>query len=63
MLIKNSFDVASLESGPLEKLFDEVTSFVEDITIEVFVKERGHRSREEHPATTIGLAHQRVLFY
>ena len=43
MLIKNSFDIASLESGPLEKLFDEVTSFVEDITIEVFVKERGHR--------------------
>ncbi|MGZ3591299.1 MAG: hypothetical protein ACXU99_11650 [Thermodesulfobacteriota bacterium] len=35
-----------------------MTSYVQNITIEMVVNGRGHRSQEEHPATTIGLPYR-----
>ncbi len=52
------FDIASLESEDLMKLFHETTSYMQDIRIEMIANGRGHWDREEHPATTIGLAIQ-----
>jgi hypothetical protein len=58
MSFKNSFDIASLESEALQRLFHEMTSYVQNVTIEMVANGRGHWSREEHPATTIGLTYQ-----
>jgi hypothetical protein len=51
----NSFDIASLESEAVMKLFNETTSHKQNIRIEVVASGRGHQGKEEHPATTIGL--------
>ena len=58
MSFKNSFDIACLESEALQRLFRELTSYVQNIRIEMVANGRGHWSREEHPATTIGLTYQ-----
>jgi len=58
MSFKNSFDIACLESEALQRLFHEMTSYVQNIRIEMVANGRGHWSREEHPATTIGLTYQ-----
>ncbi len=58
MSFKNSFDIACLESEALQRLFHEMTSYVQNIRIEMVANARGHRGREEHPATTIGLTYQ-----
>jgi len=57
MSFKNSFDIACLESEALQRLFHEMTSYVQNIRIEMVANGRGHWSREEHPATTIGLTY------
>ena len=49
------FDVRSLESQKLARLFSEVSSHVQRIRIEMVPCRGSHRSREEHPAATIGL--------
>ena len=54
----NPFDIASLESETLTKLFKETTSYKQNIRIEMVANGKGHRSKEEHPATTIGLTIQ-----
>jgi len=61
MSFKKSLDIASLESEALQRLFHETTSYVQNITIQVISNGRGHRSQEEHPATTIGLTLQRPV--
>jgi hypothetical protein len=54
----NPFDITSLESESLTKLFNETTSYMQNIRIEMVANGRRHRDQEEHPATTIGLAIQ-----
>jgi hypothetical protein len=49
------FDIASLASEVLTRLFNETTSYMQNIRIEVVSNGRGHRGKEEHPAKTIGL--------
>ena len=49
------FDVGSLESQELARLFNEVSSHVQRIRIEMVPCRGSHRSREEHPAAIIGL--------
>lgn len=44
----NPFDIASLESEAVTKLFNETTSYMQKIRIEVVAKGRGHRGQEEH---------------
>lgn len=51
----NLFDITSLESQTLMKLFNETTSYVQNIRIEEVVGGRSHKGRVVHPATTIGL--------
>ncbi len=58
---KNCFDIACLESEALQRLFHEMTSYVQNIRIEVIANGRGLRSQEEHPATTIGLNLQKPI--
>jgi hypothetical protein len=55
----NPFDIASLESEALTKLFNETTSYIQSIRIEVVANRGSHRNRGEHPATTIGLTLQK----
>jgi hypothetical protein len=55
----NPFDIASLESEALTRLFNETTSYAQNIRIEVVANGGGHHGQEEHPATTIGLTLQR----
>jgi hypothetical protein len=52
------FDIASLESEALKRLFNETTLYMQNIRIEVVGNGRGHRGQEEHPATTFGLTNQ-----
>jgi hypothetical protein len=59
MSVKKCFDIACLESETLQRLFHEMTSYVQSIRIEVIAGPRGHRGCEEHPATTIGLTIQK----
>ncbi len=48
-------DIACLESDALQRLFNETTSYIQDIRIEV-VSDHGSRwNFEKHPATTFGL--------
>jgi hypothetical protein len=54
----NPFDIGSLESEALTKLFYETTSHMQNIRIEMVANRGGRRSNEEHPAATIGLAFQ-----
>jgi hypothetical protein len=61
MSFKNSFDIACLESEALQRLFHGMTSYVQNIRIEMVANGKGHGSREEHPATTIGLALQKPI--
>jgi hypothetical protein len=58
MCSRKPFDITSLESEAVTKVFNETTSYVRDIRIEMVANGRGQRGREEHPATTIGLAIQ-----
>jgi hypothetical protein len=55
---RKPFDITSLESEAVTKLFNETTSYKQNIRIEVVANGRGHRGQEEHPATTIGLTIQ-----
>jgi hypothetical protein len=55
---KKSFDLYSLGSVELIELFHETTSYRQGIAIEVVASGGNNRSREEHPATTIGLTIQ-----
>ncbi len=55
----NPFDIVCLESEVLQRLFHEVTSYVQDLRIEIVAERRNHRSQEEHPATTMGLTLQK----
>jgi hypothetical protein len=55
----NPFDIASLESEVVTRLFNETISYMQNIRIEMIANEKGHRSKEEHPATTTGLTTQR----
>jgi hypothetical protein len=55
----NPFDIICLESEVLQRLFHEVTSYVQDLRIEIVAERRNHRSQEEHPATTMGLTFQK----
>jgi hypothetical protein len=59
MSVKKCFDIACLESVELQRLFHEMTSYVQNIRIELMAGARGHRSCEEHPAATIGLTLQK----
>jgi hypothetical protein len=59
MPLYSSFDIACLGSKELLKLYGEVNSYAEDIRIEVLASRRSHRIEEEHPATTLGLTHQK----
>jgi hypothetical protein len=59
MQYANLFDIASLESEALTRLFNETTSYAQNIRIEVVANGGGHHGKEEHPATTIGLTLQR----
>jgi len=61
MSVKNCFDITCLESEALQRLFHEMTSYVQNIRIEVIANGRGLRSQEEHPATTIGLTLQKPI--
>jgi len=47
-----------LEFEAVTKLFNETTSYMQNIRIEVVASGRGRQSKEEHPATTIGLTIQ-----
>jgi hypothetical protein len=58
MCPKKPFDITSLESEAVTKLFNETTSYMQKIRIEMVADGRGHRGQEEHPATTIGLTMQ-----
>jgi hypothetical protein len=53
------FDIASLGSEVLTRLFNETTLYMKNIRIEMVANERGQWGREEHPATTIGLTIQK----
>jgi len=55
-----SFNIARLESDKVIRLFDEVTSYVPGIRIEVVPSRRGPVRGEQHPASTIGLTHERL---
>jgi hypothetical protein len=55
----NPFDIASLESELLMRLFNETTSYMHDIRIEVVSSGKEDRGKEEHPATTVGLTIQK----
>jgi len=55
---REPFDITSLESEAVTKLFNETTSYMQNIRIEVVASGRGRQSKEEHPATTIGLTIQ-----
>jgi hypothetical protein len=54
----NPFDMASLESEALTRLFNETTSCVKNIRIEMVANGGRQSDREEHPATTFGLTNQ-----
>jgi hypothetical protein len=58
---KRSFDLYSLGSVELMELFHETTSYIQGVRIEVVTDRRKHGGREEHPATTIGLALQKPI--
>jgi len=58
---KRSFDLDSLGSVELMELFHETTSYRQGIAIEMVASGGNNRSREEHPATTIGLALQKPI--
>jgi hypothetical protein len=59
MCTVRAFDIASLESEALTRLFNETMSYAQSLRIEVVANGGGHRGKEEHPATTIGLTAQR----
>ena len=61
VLHKTSFNIACLESEALQRLYHETTSCVQNVKIEVIGNGEGRRGREEHSATTIGLARQRPV--
>jgi len=56
---KNCFDITCLKSEVLQRLFHEVTSYVQNVRIEEVIHRKGHGSVEEHPATTLGLTHKK----
>jgi hypothetical protein len=55
---RKPFDITSLESEAVTKLFNETTSHQQKIRIEVVANGREHRGKEEHPAATTGLTTQ-----
>jgi hypothetical protein len=57
MSVRNSFDIARLESEALQRLFYKMTSYVQNIRIEEVVIGRSYGGLKEHPATTIGFTY------
>jgi len=53
------FDISDLECEALMKLFQETTSHIQGIRIEIMINRRRHRGQEEHPATTLGITVRR----
>jgi len=53
------FDISDLKCEALMKLFQETTSYIQDIRIEMMASRRSYREQEEHPATTLGITVQR----
>jgi hypothetical protein len=52
------FDISDLKCEALMKLFQETTSYIQDIRIEMVANWRSHRDQEEHPVTTLGITVQ-----
>jgi hypothetical protein len=55
MPLEKAFDIHTLGSEVLTKLYHEVNSSISGIRIEVLPARRGDRWREKHPAATVGL--------
>jgi hypothetical protein len=53
--LERAFDIHSLDSEVLVKLFHEVTSLASGIRIEVVPSRRTDKTEETHPAATVGL--------
>jgi hypothetical protein len=49
------FDITSLKSETVVKLFQETKSYIGGVKIEVITNGKNSRGREEHPAATIGV--------
>ena len=58
MCSRRPYDITSLESEAVTRLFNETTSYMQNIRIEVVNDGRGHQGKEEHPAATTGLTTQ-----
>ena len=58
LLSKNNFDISSLESEALQRLYHQTTSHVQNLRMEIISNKKDHWSRETHPAATIGLTVQ-----
>jgi hypothetical protein len=55
MPLEKAFDIHSLGSEVLMKVYHEANSLIPEIRIETVPGPRGHKMREESPASTIGL--------
>jgi hypothetical protein len=55
MPLEKAFDIHSLGSEVLMKVYHEANSLIPEIRIETVPGPRGHKVREESPASTIGL--------
>ena len=51
----SSFDISSLESEAVTRLFQEVSSHIRGVKIEMITDRKHARSQKEHPAATIGI--------
>lgn len=49
------FDISALECKVLIQLFEEATSYIQDIRIEMVTNRRRRRGQEEHPIKTLGI--------
>jgi hypothetical protein len=49
------FDISSLKSKAVTRLFQEVGSYVRGVKIEMITNSKHARSQQEHPAATIGI--------
>jgi hypothetical protein len=55
MPLEKAFDIHSLDSEVLMKLFHEVTSLTSGIQVDVVPSRRTDKTEETHPAATVGL--------
>lgn len=62
--IKESFDIASLESKELMRLFRETTSYIQEVKIEMIRSGKDPVRGEAHPAATIGFdVHSPIIWF